>query len=317
MGLYQNGLAAHRTFRLQAEGKYGSGGLRDLASFRLTGRYRYNGKMSSNEMRRPDDRAVDALRPVHIETGVLKFAEGSALITLGNTRVLAAASVENRVPSFRKESGEGWMTAEYAMLPRATHTRNQREVAQGKPSGRTAEIQRLIGRSLRAVIDTTAFPDRTVTLDCDVLQADGGTRTAAITGAYVAATMAFARLLLTREITVWPLRDQVAAVSVGLVGGRALLDLEYVEDQVAEVDMNVVGTAAGMLVEVQGTGERRGFARTELDTLIDLAFKGMSALMVEQNRALAATLEEVSHVLGKERRRPAAPRDEKDLWGRP
>jgi ribonuclease PH len=227
--------------------------------------------MTTKELRRPDDRATDAIRPVQIETGVLKFAEGSALISLGNTRVLAAASVENRVPAFKKESGEGWMTAEYAMLPRATHTRNQREVNQGRPSGRTAEIQRLIGRSLRAVIDTKAFPDRTITLDCDVLQADGGTRTAAITAAYVAATMAFGRLLLTREISTWPLRDQLAAVSVGVVGGVPVLDLEYVEDQVAEVDLNVVGTGAGTLVEVQGTGEKRGFSRGEMETMLDLA----------------------------------------------
>ncbi len=273
--------------------------------------------MTGKDLLRPDNRAFDALRPLQIETGVLKFAEGSALITLGNTRVLAAASVENRVPGFKKESGEGWLTAEYAMLPRATHTRNQREVAQGKPSGRTAEIQRLIGRSLRAAIDTSAFPERTVTLDCDVLQADGGTRTAAITAAYVAAAMAFARLLLTREITTWPLRDQVAAVSVGLVAGHAILDLEYVEDQVAEVDMNVVGTGAGNLIEVQGTGERRGFSRGEMDALIDLAFGGLRELMAAQNAALASTLEEVAQVLGKDRRRSATPRDEKDLWGRP
>jgi ribonuclease PH len=273
--------------------------------------------MTTKELRRPDDRATDAIRPVQIETGVLKFAEGSALISLGNTRVLAAASVENRVPAFKKESGEGWMTAEYAMLPRATHTRNQREVNQGRPSGRTAEIQRLIGRSLRAVIDTKAFPDRTITLDCDVLQADGGTRTAAITAAYVAATMAFGRLLLTREISTWPLRDQLAAVSVGVVGGVPVLDLEYVEDQVAEVDLNVVGTGAGTLVEVQGTGEKRGFSRGEMETMLDLAFKGMGDLMAAQNLALAATLEEVTHALSKDRRRTAEPRNEKDLWGRP
>src|SRR6185503_4092099 len=180
---------------------------------------------------RPDGRPLDALRPVRIETGVLKFAEGSALISIGETRVLCAASVENRVPPFKKDSGEGWMTAEYSMLPRATHTRNQREVAQGKLSGRTAEIQRLIGRSLRAALDLTALPDRTLTLDCDVLQADGGTRTAAITGAYVAAVLALGQLALQREITAWPIRDQVAAVSVGIVGGIPRLDLEYVEDQ--------------------------------------------------------------------------------------
>jgi ribonuclease PH len=266
---------------------------------------------------RPDERAEDALRPVRIETGALKFAEGSALISLGDTRVLVAASIENRVPPFKKDSGEGWLTAEYAMLPRATHSRSPREVNQGKPSGRTSEIQRLIGRSLRAVIDLRALPDRTLTVDCDVLQADGGTRTAAITAAYVAAALAFARLLLAREIVAWPFRDQVAAVSVGLVRGVPVLDLEYVEDQVAEVDMNVVGTASGTLVEVQGTGERRAFQRAEMDALLDLAFKGLAQLTAAQGEALGPTLEEVGQLLGRERRQPAPPRPEKDLWGRP
>jgi ribonuclease PH len=266
---------------------------------------------------RPDGRAADALRPLRIQTGVLKFAEGSVLIELGDTRVLVAASVENRVPPFKKDSGEGWLTAEYSMLPRATHTRNTREVAQGKPSGRTAEIQRLIGRSLRAAVDLKALPERTITFDCDVLQADGGTRTAAITGAYVAAVLALGRLLLTREISAWPIRDQVAAVSVGLVRGTPLLDLEYVEDQVAEVDMNVVATVGGSLVEIQGTGEKRSFRREEMDALVDLAFKGIAELAAAQNAALASTLEEVSEVLSKDRRRQAAPKSEKDLWGRP
>jgi len=268
--------------------------------------------------RRPDGRAADALRRLRIETGVLKFAEGSALIELGDTRVLAAASVENRVPPFRKESGEGWLTAEYSMLPRATHTRNAREVSQGRPSGRTAEIQRLIGRSLRAAVDLSAMPERTLTLDCDVLQADGGTRTAAVTGAYVAAVLALGRLLLTREIPAWPIRDQVAAVSVGVVRGVPLLDLEYVEDQVAEVDMNVVATPAGSLIEIQGTGEKRSFRREEMDALVDLAFKGIRELAEVQNAALAATLAEVQDVLSRgDRRRPAPPKSEKDLWGRP
>ena len=267
---------------------------------------------------RPGGRATDALRPLRIETGVLKFAEGSALIEIGDTRVLVAASVENRVPPFKKDSGEGWLTAEYSMLPRATHTRSGREVNQGKPSGRTAEIQRLIGRSLRAVVDLSAMPERTLTLDCDVLQADGGTRTAAITGAYVAAVLALARLLMTREIPAWPLRDQLAAVSVGLVGGVPLLDLEYVEDQVAEVDMNVVATAAGSLVEIQGTGEKRSFRRDEMDALVDLAFKGIGELAAAQNAALAPTLADLSGILSKDRRRPpAAPKSEKDMWGRP
>ncbi len=267
---------------------------------------------------RPDGRAADALRRLRIETGVLKFAEGSALIELGDTRVLAAASVENRVPPFRKESGEGWLTAEYSMLPRATHTRSVREVSQGRPSGRTAEIQRLIGRSLRAAVDLSAMPERTLTLDCDVLQADGGTRTAAVTGAYVAAVLALGRLLLTREIPAWPIRDQVAAVSVGIVRGVPLLDLEYVEDQVAEVDMNVVATPAGSLIEIQGTGEKRSFRREEMDALVDLAFKGIRELAEVQNAALAATLAEVQDVLSRgDRRRPAPPKSEKDLWGRP
>jgi ribonuclease PH len=273
--------------------------------------------MSTTPSPRPEGRALDALRPVRIETGVLKFAEGSALISLGDTRVLVAASVENRVPPFKKDSGEGWLTAEYAMLPRATHTRNQREVSQGKPSGRTAEIQRLIGRSLRAAIDLTALPDRTLTLDCDVLQADGGTRTAAVTGAYVAAVLALGRLAMTRDITTWPIRDQIAAVSVGIVGGTPRLDLEYVEDQVAEVDMNVVATAGGALVEIQGTGEKRSFRRQELDALVDLAFKGIAELAAAQNAVLATTLEEAHQALSKDRRKPAAPKSEKDLWGRP
>jgi len=273
--------------------------------------------MSTTPSPRPDGRALDALRPVRIETGVLKFAEGSALISLGDTRVLVAASVENRVPPFKKESGEGWLTAEYAMLPRATHTRNQREVSQGKPSGRTAEIQRLIGRSLRAAIDLTALPERTLTLDCDVLQADGGTRTAAVTGAYVAAVLALGRLAMTRDITTWPIRDQIAAVSVGIVGGTPRLDLEYVEDQVAEVDMNVVATAGGSLVEIQGTGEKRSFRREEMDALVDLAFKGIAELAAAQNAVLATTLEEAQQALSKDRRKPAAPKPEKDLWGRP
>jgi ribonuclease PH len=266
---------------------------------------------------RPDGRAADALRPLRITTGVLKFAEGSALIELGDTRVLVAASVDNRVPPFKKDSGEGWLTAEYSMLPRATHTRSHREVNQGRPSGRTAEIQRLIGRSLRAAVDLSRLPERTLTLDCDVLQADGGTRTAAVTGAYVAAVLALGRLLLTREISTWPIRDQVAAVSVGVLRGMPLLDLEYVEDQVAEVDMNIVATPAGSLIEIQGTGEKRSFRREEMDALVDLAFKGIRELAEAQNAALATTLAEVNEVLSRDRRRPAAPKAEKDLWGRP
>jgi ribonuclease PH len=266
---------------------------------------------------RPHGRALDALRPVRIHTGALKFAEGSALIEIGDTRVLVAASIEQRVPAFLRDSGKGWITAEYAMLPRATHTRNTREVSQGRPSGRTSEIQRLIGRSLRAAVDLTALPERTLTLDCDVLQADGGTRTAAVTGAYVAAALACARLLLTGDITNWPLTRQLAAVSVGIVGGVPMLDLEYVEDQVAEVDMNVVATADGSLVEIQGTGEKRSFRRSEMDALVDLALKGIGELTAVQNEVLAPTMAEVAEVQNKGRRRQAPPKDEKDLWGRP
>jgi ribonuclease PH len=268
-------------------------------------------------VRRPDGRDADSLRPVRIQTGALKFAEGSVLIEVGETRVLVAASVDNRVPPFLKDKGQGWVTAEYSMLPRATHTRSPREVSQGRPSGRTAEIQRLIGRSLRAVIDMSKMPDRTLTLDCDVLQADGGTRTAAITGAYVAASLALGRLLLTGDISEWPLTDQLAAVSVGIVGGTPLLDLEYVEDQVAEVDMNVVATAGGTLVEIQGTGERRSFRREEMDALVDLALKGIRELAQVQEAVLAPTMEEVRQILAKGRRRQAPAKSEKDLWGRP
>jgi len=268
-------------------------------------------------VRRPGGRAADALRSLRLETGALKFAEGSVLIELGDTRVLVAASVDNRVPPFLKDSGRGWLTAEYSMLPRATHTRSMREVNQGKPSGRTAEIQRLIGRSLRAAFDLTAFPDRTLTLDCDVLQADGGTRTAAVTGAWVAANLAFGQLLLQGDIQTWPVRDQIAAVSVGIVDGVPLLDLEYVEDQAAEVDMNVVATAGGAVVEIQGTGEKRSFRREEMDALVDLAFGGIQTLVRAQDEALAPTLEQVRQVLAKGSRRPAPPKPEKDMWGRP
>jgi ribonuclease PH len=267
---------------------------------------------------RPNGRAADALRPVRIEIGALKFAEGSALIEVGDTRVLVAASVDNRVPSFMKESGKGWVTAEYSMLPRSTHSRNAREAAQGKISGRTAEIQRLIGRSLRAVIDLSAMPDRTLTLDCDVLQADGGTRTASITGAYVAAVVALGRLLLTGDIPAWPVTDQLAAISVGILNGTPLLDLEYVEDQVAEVDMNLVATGTGSIVEIQGTGEKRSFRRDEMDALVDLGLKGIGELVAEQNRVLASTLEEIAEVQARGgRRRQAPPKPEKDLWGPP
>ncbi len=266
---------------------------------------------------RPGGRAADALRPVRIEAGALKYAEGSALIEMGDTRVLVAASVERRVPPFLKDSGQGWVTGEYSMLPRATHTRSTREVTKGRPSGRTAEIQRLIGRSLRSVADLRALGEHTVTIDCDVLQADGGTRTAAITGAYVALAQAVAGMLLTGDIARWPLGRPMAAVSVGVVGGTPVLDLEYVEDSEAEVDMNVVATVDGTLIELQGTGERRSFSRDEMDRLIDLALAGIGRLGELQAEALAGTLREVDAVLAKDDRKPAEPKDEADLWGKP
>jgi ribonuclease PH len=265
---------------------------------------------------RPQGRAADALRPLQIAIGELKFAEGSALLSLGDTKVLCAASVEPRVPPFLAGSGRGWVTAEYAMLPRATQTRNAREVAKGRPSGRTSEIQRLIGRSLRAVVDHAALGERTVTIDCDVLQADGGTRTASVTAGYVALAEALAKLVLQGELPKLPLLEPVAAISVGIVRGTPALDLEYVEDQEAEVDMNVVATASGQLVEVQGTGERRGFARKELDALIDLALAGIAQMIAAQQQALAPLLAQVDEVQAKPRAKKE-PKREKDLWGPP
>src|SRR5512147_3014584 len=223
---------------------------------------------------RPDGRKPSEMRAVSIETGTLKHAEGSALIALGSTRVLCAASVEERVPPFLKGSGSGWVTAEYGMLPRATHTRSAREAAAGRQGGRTHEIQRLIGRSLRSVTKLRGLGERTVTLDCDVLQADGGTRCASITGACVALAIALAKLVRDRTIPRWPLRETVAAVSVGICAGQAVLDLAYVEDSEADVDCNVVGTASGAFVEIQGTAERRPFSDEQLAELLALARKG-------------------------------------------
>ncbi|MEO8277366.1 MAG: ribonuclease PH [Thermoanaerobaculia bacterium] len=262
---------------------------------------------------RVDGRAVDVLRPVTIEMDALKFAEASVLISAGDTRVLVAATVEKRVPGFLAGSGKGWLTAEYSMLPRATLTRSAREVTQGKPSGRTSEIQRLIGRSLRAAVDLTLLGERTLILDCDVLQADAGTRTAAITGAWVAAVGALAKLFAAGDLPAWPVVSQVAAVSVGLIGGVPMLDLDFREDQRAEVDMNVVATADGALVEVQGTGEQRTFTRAELDRLLDLAQSGIASLAALQLRALGDRLEIVEELRG--RKRAAAPaRSEKSLY---
>jgi len=235
---------------------------------------------------RGDGRGPDELRPLRIEKGVLRYAEGSALIEIGNTRVLCAASLEDAVPSFLRNSGKGWVTAEYGMLPRATETRTPREAARGKQGGRTLEIQRLIGRSLRAVTDLGSFGERTLWVDCDVLQADGGTRTASITGAYVALAEAFRTMVARNLISSVPLREAVAAVSVGVVGGRPLLDLDYREDSGADLDMNVVMTAAGDLVEVQATGEERPFSRAQLNELLELSWLGIENLLGAQRRAL-------------------------------
>ncbi|MGB6007790.1 ribonuclease PH [Castellaniella sp.] len=237
---------------------------------------------------RPSGRAVDALRPVQLLTGYTRHAEGSVLACMGDTRVLCTASVLEKVPPFLKGKGQGWVTAEYGMLPRATHTRGDREAARGKQSGRTQEIQRLIGRSLRAVFDMAALGERTLQLDCDVLQADGGTRCASITGAWVAAALAVRGLQARGLLKADPLRGQVAAVSVGLVGGAAVLDLDYAEDSGCDTDMNVVMTDAGDFVEVQGTGEGGSFRRRQLDALLDLADGGIRQLIQAQSAALEA-----------------------------
>ncbi len=235
---------------------------------------------------RPGQRATDALRPVRITRGYTMHAEGSVLIEFGHTKVLCTASVEEKVPPHQKGSGEGWVTAEYGMLPRATHTRSNREAAKGKQSGRTQEIQRLIGRSLRAVFDLKALGERTISLDCDVLQADGGTRTASITGAFVAAQDAVNRLIAEGKLAVSPIKDHVAAISVGILDGQPLLDLEYVEDAACDTDMNVVMTGAGHYVEVQGTAEGVAFTRKEMDALLALAEKGIGELIVAQKKSL-------------------------------
>jgi ribonuclease PH len=235
---------------------------------------------------RTDSRATDELRPVRITPDFLPHAEGSALIEVGQTRVICAASVEERVPPFLRNRGQGWVTAEYAMLPRATQQRTQRETGRGGPSGRTHEIQRLIGRSLRAVANMTALGERTVTLDCDVLQADGGTRTASITGAYVAFSLACRRLLRAGKITRDPLTQEVAAVSVGIVNGAPLLDLKYDEDSRAEVDMNIVCTGDGRFIEVQGTAEGAPFTGEQMEQMLALASLGIKRLILVQRAAL-------------------------------
>jgi len=236
---------------------------------------------------RTDDRAIDELRPVRITPGFLPNAEGSALIEMGNTRVICAASVEDKLPPhLRGQRTEGWVTAEYAMLPRSTETRTSRETGRGGPSGRTHEIQRLIGRSLRSISNRKVLGDRTITLDCDVLQADGGTRTAAITGAYVAFSIACKRLMKERRITKSPIISEVAAVSVGIVDGTPLLDLKYDEDSRAQVDMNIVCTGDARFIEVQGTAEGSPFTRAEMDNLLELGRKGIEQLVRLQRQAI-------------------------------
>ncbi len=235
---------------------------------------------------RPAGRALDALRPIVMQRHAAPNAEGSCLISFGNTRVLCTVSVEDGVPGWKKGKGEGWLTAEYAMLPRATHTRTARE--RGQLGGRTQEIQRLIGRSVRAMLDDFKWGEYTLKVDCDVLQADGGTRTAAITGAAVAVVDAFDWMVKSGRLKVSPVKRRVAAVSVGVVDGRPVLDLEYVEDVRADVDANVVMASADRFVEVQGTGENNSFSRQELDALLDLAHGGIRALDAAQARALAS-----------------------------
>ena len=235
---------------------------------------------------RSNGRRADALRPVGIQRGYTRHAEGSVLVSFGDTKVLCTASVEEKVPPFKRGGGEGWLTAEYGMLPRATHTRSDREAAKGKQSGRTQEIQRLIGRSLRTVFDLKALGERTISLDCDVLQADGGTRTAAITGAFVAAHDAVTWLMAQGKLVKSPILDFVAAVSVGVVQGTPLLDLEYTEDSGCDTDMNVVMTGRGGFVEVQGTAEGEPFSRAEMDALLALAGAGIAELVALQKQAL-------------------------------
>jgi ribonuclease PH len=234
---------------------------------------------------RPSERLADMLRPVTLETGVNRYAEGSCLASFGHTKVLVTASLEEGVPGFLRGKGQGWVTAEYGMLPRATHTRGRREAAQGKQSGRTQEIQRLVGRSLRAVVDLKALGERQISVDCDVIQADGGTRTAAITGAWVALRLATRYLLEEGVIATDPILDQVAAISCGVFNGTPVLDLEYEEDSNAEADANFVLTGHGDIVEIQATGEKRGFSEAEFEALFSLARKGIGELVAVQRAA--------------------------------
>jgi ribonuclease PH len=237
---------------------------------------------------RPSERAPDQTRDVTLETGVNRYAEGSCLVSFGHTKVLVTATVEESVPGWMRNKGAGWVTAEYGMLPRATHTRGRREAAQGKQSGRTQEIQRLIGRSLRAVVDLKALGERQISLDCDVIQADGGTRTAAITGAWVALRIAVNYLIEEGVLKTDPILGQVAAVSCGIFKDTPVLDLDYEEDSSAEADSNFVLTGSGDIVEIQATGEKRGFSRAEFEQLFALAEKGIGELFVKQREAVSA-----------------------------
>lgn len=239
---------------------------------------------------RPSGRAPGQLRPIRFTRHYTRHAEGSVLVEFGDTKVLCTATVEPGVPGFLRGSGQGWLTAEYGMLPRATHTRSAREAAKGKQSGRTQEIQRLIGRSLRAIVDLRALGERTITFDCDVLQADGGTRTASVTGAYVALADAIRALRKRGDLKVDPLHGQVAAVSVGICAGVPVIDLDYREDSDAETDMNVVMNDGGAFIEVQGTAEGHAFRRNELDALLDLASSGITEILALQRAALSETV---------------------------
>ena len=234
---------------------------------------------------RPSERLADVLRPVTLETGVNRYAEGSCLVSFGHTKVLVTASLEEGVPGFLRGKGQGWVTAEYGMLPRATHTRGRREAAQGKQSGRTQEIQRLIGRSMRAIVDLKALGERQISIDCDVIQADGGTRTASVTGAWVALRLATQYLLDEGVIAKDPILDQVAAISCGVFNDTPVLDLDYEEDSNAEADANFVLTGSGAIVEIQATGEKRGFSQDEFEALFSLARKGIGELVALQKAA--------------------------------
>ena len=235
---------------------------------------------------RPSGRNADDLREIKLTNNFTRHAEGSVLVEYGDTRVLCNASVENRVPRFLKGRGEGWVTAEYGMLPRSTHDRMPREAARGKQGGRTLEIQRLIGRSLRAAVDLQALGERTITIDCDVIQADGGTRTASITGGFVALSLAMFRLMRKKQIKTNPIHGQIASVSVGIYNGTPILDLDYSEDSSAETDMNVVMNDAGAFIEIQGTAEGHAFRREELDSMLELARNGINQIMEKQRSAL-------------------------------